>query len=121
MINIEKTILATILENDFLMMDSRIHEFKIEHKYFTGDNIFIVKAINRLKELDEPVCTDTLWDKLVNNATWEQRQKNAIKYEELLIDIIARNIFSYKIMIKYYDFIKNKHNNTNKVLEMKYI
>lgn len=116
MINIEKSIICTVLENDFILCDDRIIKHNLDANIFSDkEHRFLVMAINRLKELDEPANTDTLVYKLQAANKW-----NFI-LESKVSEIISHNPFgSYDLFFKYYNFLKKEHE-SKKMRESMYI
>ena len=58
MINLERSLLCTVLENDFINRDKRISDFNLDEIYFFFEqHKFLIRGMKRLKELNEPVVT----------------------------------------------------------------
>lgn len=86
MYNFEVTVLCSVLENIHIGGDKRIMEAELKESYF--NNIFhrlLVRGINRLKALGEPVNTDFLRQRFVDAGKWDFVKDHA------LIDIISHN------------------------------
>lgn len=117
MINIENSIICSVLEHDFIHSDKRIIEATLDPKVFSDQmNRFFVAGINRLKELDEPICTDTLRHKLI------EANKYNLYVEERLLDVISalHPFATYNTFKKYYDYLV-KENDRRKLREGIYI
>ena len=86
-LEIEKSILVSILEHDFVVSDKRILEVELSAEYFTHPiHKLFINAINRLKELDEPVNSDFLRAKFIEGHKWDE-----LSHEVQLLEIIASN------------------------------
>jgi hypothetical protein len=102
--DIEMTILCSILENQHYNCDKRILQVQLKEIYFTDAfHKKLVKGINRLIELEEPIDTDFLRLKFFEANKWTLQEDNR------LIDIISKQpIATYNLYEKYYkQIVKN--------------
>ena len=120
--NIERTILCTVLENDFINNDERIRKFILDHEYFTLDtHKVIVKAINRLIELGEPANTDNLRHKMIKHSMHKTSIFKYVGLDDVLTDIISSNAVSYEVLKGYYDILKKDYQDDLKQKALMYI
>ncbi len=104
---IEKSILCSILEQDFISSDAKIVNYVISDNDFElQEHKLIAKAIIRLKELNEPICSDMVRDKYMSVNKWSNR------LESVLLEIMIHNPFAtFTIFDKYYqELIKHRKN-----------
>ncbi len=98
LISIENSLLVSVLEHDFVQNDKNILQINLNPEIFTDKiNKLFVTAINRLKELNEPVNSDVMRIKFMKADKW-----NFIAYDEQLMRIIASNPFGTVDMFKSY-------------------
>ena len=103
MINIERNILCSVLEHNFIDNDKKIIDEVLEYSIFSKEHQLFVKSIKRLKELDEPVDADTIRLKLQEANKWD------FYLEESLLKIISSNPFeSYEIFKSYLDLLEKQ-------------
>jgi|GEM_PF-3510686 len=122
MINIETSIVCTILENNFISMDKNITNFKIEDKYFNSPELrFIVKGINRLKELDEPIDLDILKYYIYKSDNYLRVFSSCFMLDDFLIKLISSNSLTYNSLCKYYDILKKEYEQHKRTKELLYI
>ena len=106
-LHIEKTIIVSALESDFICADKRIREHYLDPELFTDSfHKLLVKGINRLKELDMPMDFELLRDKMLQGRNW------SIHHDNALIEIMTHRAFgTYDIFMQYYKLLeKNKMN-----------
>ena len=116
MINIEDSVLCSIMEHNFVSSDKRIIDKVIDHNIFSDKaNILFVKCINRLKELDEPICSDTIRLKLIHAKKW-----NFYLEDRILQIMISTPFGTYELFNKYYSVLEN-NKNANDLRESLYI
>lgn len=101
-LDIERAVLCSILEAEFVQSDARILNVELRERMFTDDfHKLMVKAINRLKELGEPINTDFLRLRFMQGNKWR------VDYDCKLIEIIAhRPIATYELFNSYYQQLK---------------
>lgn len=123
MINLERSILCTVLENDFINRDKRISDFNLDERYFFFEqHKFLIRGISRLKELNEPVGTDMLRYKIQKANKWSnQTFSNFVSLDECLLNIISSTPFTYDLLIRYYDVLKKDYEDSLKTKELFYI
>ena len=123
MINLEQSLLCTVLENDFINRDKRISDFNLDERYFFFEqHKFLIRGISRLKELNEPVGTDMLRYKIQKANKWSnQTFSNFVSLDECLLNIISATPFTYDLFIRYYDVLKKDYEDSLKTKELFYI
>ena len=101
-INIERAVLCSILEADFINADTKILSAELRESMFTDKfHKLIVKAINRLKELKEPINTDFL------RLRFMQANKWSLDYDNQLLEIITHQpIATFDLFNSYYRQLK---------------
>jgi len=103
-INIERAILCTVLENEFITANDYIREFALVEEYFTTPfHKFLVRGINRLKELNEPVDTDTLMVRFRDANKW------AISYDDELLNVITTNSLGETLFKQYNELLEKNY------------
>ena len=111
MINIERAILCSLLESIHLSgTDRSILTKTINANVFTGKerNIF-AKSIIRLRELGEPIDSDTVRLKLISVNKW------SFALEEEMLKIMTQTPFSLgSIFDKYYKLLEDRHEKQHK-------
>jgi hypothetical protein len=105
--DIERSILVSVLEQQFIGTDPKIIDAELDPKFFRDPFCRkLVKGINRLKELDEPINTDFLRLKFMEAKAWE------IKDDLELIQIITHNpIGTLRLFSAYYSKLCNSNMN----------
>ena len=123
MINLERSLLCTVLENDFINRDKRISDFNLDEIYFFFEqHKFLIRGMKRLKELNEPVGTDILRYKIQKANKWSnQTFSNFVSLDECLSSIISATPFTYDLFIRYYDVLKKDYEDSLKTKELFYI
>lgn len=123
MINIERMLLCSILEHNFIPSEDKIMTVELDAKYFTHKNHKVfVNAINRLKELDEPIDSDTIRHKFNKVGRWENVIREEMSQEQSLLEIMtARGIGSHSLFMNYYNFLKNDYEEKEKIESLRYI
>ena len=123
MINLERSLLCTVLENDFINRDKRISDFNLDERYFFFEqHKFLIRGMKRLKELNEPVGTDILRYKIQKANKWSnQTFSNFVSLDECLSSIISATPFTYDSFIRYYDVLKKDYEDSLKTKELFYI
>jgi hypothetical protein len=123
MINIERSILVSVLEHDFIDGDSEIMKVALNSDYFEYPHHKIfVKAINRLKELSEPICSDTMRDKFINARGWDKSIVADISMEESLLNIMVSQPFTkLSIFNSYYNVLKVTYERKMKIKTLMYV
>jgi hypothetical protein len=113
--NIERSLLCSILELHFVNSDEAILKHELNHELFTNPtHKLLVKAINRLRVLNEPITTDFVRAKLIGAGAWTLQQDN-----ELLDIISAQPLGTYDLWIGYYKLLEqNNKKQTKKVVDM---
>ena len=108
--NIERSLLCSILELHFVNSDEAILKHELNHELFTNPtHKLLVKAINRLRVLDEPITTDYVREKLLGAGAWTLQQDNE------LVDIIsAQPLGTYDLWIGYYKLLEQRHKGNKK-------
>lgn len=102
--NIEKSILVSVLEAEFVNSDRRIVEMNLNADYFSnGFHKMLVKGINRLKELNDPVNTDMLRYRFISANKWDY------KLDDLLMEIMAHNPLQYDNFTRYYSLLEKEY------------
>ena len=98
LIDIEKSILVTMLEQDFVQCDERVRTFNIDYKVFLHKpHRTIARGIIRLKEMGKPVHTDILREQYMKVNKWD------MELEATMLDIMIHNPFgTYELFNKYY-------------------
>jgi len=113
MINIERNILSSILEYNFIQSEKKILNEILDYRIFIDKHhILFVKSINRLKELDEVVDSDTIRLKLQEVNKWD------FYLEQSLLDIMTAQPFSsYKLFKDYLNILEEnyKQSKRNKI------
>ncbi|MCW8932196.1 MAG: hypothetical protein OQL19_18425 [Gammaproteobacteria bacterium] len=101
-IDIERAVLCSVLEADFLNSDKRIKDIELRGGMFTDKfHKLMVNAINRLKELKEPINTDFLRLRFMQANKWQ------LDYDAKLIEIIAHQpIATYDLFNSYYQQLR---------------
>ena len=95
--DIEKAILVSVLENEFIGNNKEIINVELNPSHFTDEfHIMLVNGINRLKELDMPVNTDFLREQYMKVNKWN------ISHDNKMIEIMVHNpIGSLSLFSKY--------------------
>ena len=121
--NIEQLILVSILEHNFIPSDSRILQVELNPNFFTDENHKVfVKAINRLKQLNEPIDSDTMRMKFIDANAWDKSIKIHISMEQSLLEIMSHNpAGSYDLFMKYYAILEQNYNEGKRLEELRYI
>ena len=102
--NIERSILCSVLEYHIIGAQSGIIDVDLNANLFTVPfHKKIVSGINRLKQLNEPIDTDTLRAKFIEAKKWNMQED----YE--LLSIISHNPFGTLNMFNSYLSILNKN------------
>lgn len=122
MMNIERSLLVSVLEHNFIQNDKKILEVILNPDYFNHPHHKIfVKAINRLKELDEPIDSDTMRHKFLHAEKWDKNIVADITMEDSLLNIMTHNPFTtFYLFNKYYNLLKNEYENNKKMEILKY-
>ena len=110
--SIEQSILCSVIENSHIGGDKKIIEEKLIPEHFTDSfHVKITKAINRLKELDEPIDTDYIRMKFMDAKQWGLVDDNKLielishtpfgtyKHFKFYIDVIAKKFFETRLAI----------------------
>ena len=115
MINIERSILCSILEHNFVGNDKKIYETVLSAKYFTDEHHkLFVNSINRLRELGEPIDSDMVRLKLISVKKWD------FYLEDSLLKIMVHNPFgTYDLFMQYYKVLQNHHNDVAKLNQLR--
>ena len=123
MINIERLILCSVLENYHIGADPKILCVELDSKYFESKHHkILVNAINRLKELDEPIDSDTVREKFKSVGKWDNVMIDNIMLEDALLSIMVTTpAGSYEMFMKYYNFLKKSYYNKEKIEALRYI
>ena len=121
--SIEQLILVSILEHNFIPTDIRILQVELNQNFFTNENHKVfVKAINRLKQLNEPIDSDTMRMKFIDANAWDKSIKIHISMEQSLLEIMSHNpAGSYDLFMKYYAILERNYNEEKRLEELKYI
>ena len=103
--SIEKSILVSILESDFLPIEREILNIQLKHELFIDRNHkLFVKAINRLRELDEPSNSDSLRQKFIDAKKW------STDVETSLLEIMSHNsLGTVKLFSHFYGVLEKNH------------
>ena len=101
-LNIERAVLVSIIESDFVQSDNRILIAELRAGMFTNNfHKLIVNAINRLRELKEPINTDFL------RLRFMQANKWSLDYDNQLLEIITHQpIATFDLFNSYYQQLK---------------
>ena len=103
MINIERIILSSVLQSEAYQTDSKILALKLNPTYFTDTfNKKISLGIERLKELDEPICYELLRKRFKDANKWTFTE------DEKLIDLVSTvtPAGSEDLFMKYYGVLE---------------
>ena len=100
--DIERAVLCSVLEADFVNADQRIQDVELRDGMFTDRfHKLIVKAINRLKELQEPINTDFLRLRFMQANKWQ------LDYDSKLLEIMVHQpIATFEQFNSYYVQLK---------------
>jgi len=117
MINIERSILCSILEHNFINNDKKIVSTVLDANLFQDKHHrLFANSINRLRELDKPIDSDMLRLKLIEAKKWD------FYMEDSLMKIMTCNPFgSYYVFDKYYKTLRSNHNNVTKIMQLRNI
>jgi len=104
--DIEKSIIVSVIENSFIGNDNRIVDVSLNSSYFNDSfHKLIVNAINRLKELGEPIDSDFIRLKFIEVKKWNT------DYDNKLIEIMYHNpIGTLDLFNSYYSKLKKLNN-----------
>ena len=105
MINIERNILCSILEHNFIGNDKKIFSTILNVDYFSDKHHkLFASSINRLRELDEPIDSDMVRLKLQSVKKWD------FYLEDSLLKIMGANpLGTHDLFMQYYKVLE-KHN-----------
>ena len=108
--NIERTILASILEGSFYGADERIINFNLDEKLFKNKiHKFIVRAIRRLHEQDKPIDSNVLYYELQKAYRKTKYIIVPPKIEQEILEIMATNAFTtYSAFVRYYKILEEE-------------
>jgi len=96
--SIEKSILVSILEHDFICNDDAIMQVTLNDAVFTHPiHKLFIKAINRLKELNEPINSDFLRERFVQGGRWD-----ILGHEVQLLEIMSHTPLATLYLFKSY-------------------
>lgn len=99
---IERMILCTILENQFLLNNESIKHYPIESNIFTTKSRRkIANGIIYLKKQDEPIDAELLRMKAIKANKWDENDEH-----ELTAIIANKPSGSYETLDKYYLILK---------------
>ena len=117
MINIERSILCSILEHNFIGNDKRISAIVLNANYFEDQHHkLFATSINRLRELGEPIDSDMVRLKLISVKKWD------FYLEDSLLKIMSSNPFgTYDLFNDYYKTLENYYNSNTKLLQLRNI
>jgi len=104
--NIEQTLLVSILEHDHILSDKKILDVKLESSYFSEPfHKKLVSGVNRLKDLNLPICTVLLRKRFVEANKWSLQEDNQ------LIELMTHNpMATYNGFVSFYNEIKKDNN-----------
>ncbi len=111
MIDIERAILVSVLEAQFVGSSEEIVKFSLDSEVFIHPtHKLLVKSIERLKELGEPIDTDYVRAKLIDSERWR------VGMDEDLLNIMTHQpLGTFTQFIHYYNLLSKKvHQEENK-------
>jgi len=99
---IEKVVIVSKLEADFIGADKRIRDFRLEPRIFKNKfHKKIAIGINRLVELNLPLDFEVLRDRFLRANKW------SLIEDDMLIEIMTHNAFgSWDIFERYYKLLE---------------
>lgn len=114
-INIERNLLCSVLEHNFIGNDKRIMEVELDSSVFSDKyHKLIVNGINRLKELKEPVDSDVLKIKFEGAKKWD------FQLEYVILEILTANpIGTYDLFMSYYKILETQSQETSKIRHLR--
>jgi hypothetical protein len=123
MIGIERLILKSVLENNFVSNDARILKVDLNPDYFEHKHHKVfVRAINRLKELNQPVDTDTMRTKFKSVRAWDMAMIDGVGLEDSLLDILGANpAGTLGLFNSYYKFLEDNYKQKIKIEALKHL
>ena len=85
-INIERTLISTILEFQFNGTDHDVLKIELDPEVFLDPfHKFIVQEVNKLRDQEKPTDTDFLRMSLINKGIWN------LNWDDMLIEIQTAN------------------------------
>ena len=85
-INIERTLISTILEFQFNGTDHDVLKIELDPEVFLDPfHKFIVQEVNKLRDHEKPTDTDFLRMSLINKGIWN------LNWDDMLIEIQTAN------------------------------
>jgi len=104
--SIEKTILVSVLEHDFIQNDKEILKVPLNAEIFSHPiHKLFVNAINRLKQLDEPTSSDFMRARFLKANKWDK-----LTHEVQLLEILSHNpLATVKLFKSYLKILEDKY------------